>query len=231
VKPRLQVLQVVFRPNSVSANLPNLISLARIAACPAVFVLALSTSPTALFWAFALFLAAALSDLWDGYLARKHGWITNLGKLLDPLADKLLMISTFIPFYMVSHRADPLGAVPFWGTLPLWVLIVVFGREIFVTAMRSWAARRGSVIPAGQSGKIKAFIQNIFSGSLLLWYALVRLATERDWLDSMLWKGWSIFHEVVTATTLAVALFLTIFSLVVYTRQYRALFRTPASAG
>jgi CDP-diacylglycerol---glycerol-3-phosphate 3-phosphatidyltransferase len=218
------------RPDPVSAHLPNLISLARIAACPAVFVLAFSTSPSALFWAFGLFLAAALSDLWDGYLARKYGWITNLGKLLDPLADKLLMVSTFIPFYLVSHRADPLGAVPFWGTLPLWVVLVVFGREIFVTVMRSWAARRGAVIPAGQSGKIKAFIQNIFSGSLLLWYALVRLATESGWLESPLWRGWALFHSGVTALTLAVALFLTLFSLGVYTLQYRAIFRTPAPA-
>jgi CDP-diacylglycerol---glycerol-3-phosphate 3-phosphatidyltransferase len=214
----------------VSQNLPNLISLARIAACPAVFVLAFSTSPSSLFWAFGLFLAAALSDLWDGYLARKHGWITNLGKLLDPLADKLLMVSTFIPFYFVSHRADPLGAVPFWGTLPLWVLVVVFGRELFVTAMRSWAARRGSVIGAGQSGKIKAFIQNIFSGSLLLWYALVRLATEEAWLQSPIWRAWALLHETVTAVTLAVALVLTVYSLGVYTLQYRAIFRNPAPA-
>jgi CDP-diacylglycerol---glycerol-3-phosphate 3-phosphatidyltransferase len=151
-----------------------------------------------------------------------------MGKLLDPLADKLLMVSTFVPFYIVSQGADPLGRIPWWGALPLWVVVVIFGRELLVTVLRSLAARRGAVIAAGQSGKIKAFVQNIFSGSLLLWYALVRTAAERGWEASPVWSGWAAFHGAVTALTLAAALALTLFSLGVYLRQNRNVFRTGA---
>jgi CDP-diacylglycerol---glycerol-3-phosphate 3-phosphatidyltransferase len=207
-------------------NLANIITVARIAACPGVFLLALSPDPTHLFVAFVLFTAAAVSDLWDGYLARKHGWITNMGKLLDPLADKLLLASTFIPFYLVSQGPDPLARIPWWGAMPLWVVLVIFGREILVTLLRSWAARRGSVIPAGMSGKIKAFIQNIFSGSLLLWYALVRVADDRGWAGSPFWDAWAPFHGAVTALTLLVALVLTVYSMGVYFHQNRAVFRS-----
>jgi CDP-diacylglycerol--glycerol-3-phosphate 3-phosphatidyltransferase len=202
-------------------NLPNIITLARIAACPVIFLLALSPQPGRLMAAFVLFLAAALSDLWDGYLARKHGLVTDMGKLLDPLADKLLLVATFIPFYIVSHRPDPLTDVPWWGALPLWVLVVVFGREVAVTLFRSWAARKGLVLAAGQSGKIKAFVQNIFSGSLLLWYALVRMVPPEWWVDSRIWLGWTVFHGAVVALSLALALFLTIYSMGVYAWQYR----------
>ena len=79
-------------------NVPNLITIGRILVCPAIFALALASSVEARMLAFVLFVVAGLSDLWDGYLARKHGWITDVGKLLDPLADKLLLLSTFIPF-------------------------------------------------------------------------------------------------------------------------------------
>jgi CDP-diacylglycerol---glycerol-3-phosphate 3-phosphatidyltransferase len=212
-------------------NLPNAITVARILACPGVFILALSTVPSHLFAAFLLFLAAAVSDLWDGYLARKHGLITNMGKLLDPLADKLLLVSTLVPFYIVSQAGDPLGHVPWWGPLPLWVVVVILGRELLVTVLRSLAARRGAVIGAGQSGKIKAFVQNVFSGSLLLWYALVRTAAERGWIETGGWRAWALLHETVTALTLAAALLLTVFSLGVYLVQYRAHFRSSGSRG
>jgi CDP-diacylglycerol---glycerol-3-phosphate 3-phosphatidyltransferase len=204
-------------------NLANGITLARIAACPAIFVLALSPHPGHLLAAFLLFLAAALSDLWDGYLARKHGWVTNMGMLLDPLADKLLLVSTFVPFYLVSQRPDPLTDIPWWGPLPLWVVLVIFGREALVTVLRSWAARRGSVIGAGRSGKVKAFVQNIFSGSLLLWYALARTAAERGWAGTAPWEAWGVFHGAVTGSTLLGALVLTVYSMVVYLWQNRAL--------
>ena len=96
--------------------------------------------------AFVLFVAAALSDLWDGYLARKHGWITDVGKLLDPIADKLLIVCTFIPFYILSHSAEPLNRVPWWGTLPLWVLVVATQVIlVFVSGWRSWDS--GTKIP------------------------------------------------------------------------------------
>jgi CDP-diacylglycerol--glycerol-3-phosphate 3-phosphatidyltransferase len=205
-------------------NLPNVISVARIAATPAVFFLALSPEPRRGYWAFVLFLLAALSDLWDGYLARKYGWITDLGKLLDPLADKLLLVSTFIPFYMISHRG-PEWELPYWGALPMWVMVVVFGRELFITLFRSWASRRDVVIAAGQSGKYKAFIQNLFSGGALLWFPLVATARSSGWTGTGTWTVWSALHGAWIGITLTVAVFLTVYSLGDYLWNYRSLIR------
>ena len=206
-------------------DLPNVITVGRILACPVLFVLILSPDAVHRALAFLIFVAAALSDLWDGYLARKHGWITDAGTLLDPLADKLLIVSTLIPFYVVSHRPGVFNEIPWWGALPLWVLAVIFGREIVVTFFRGWALRRGTVLSAGPSGKMKALIQNIFCGSLLLWYVLVRLASEVGWEGSPGWTLWSWIHGTVIGLALAFSLVLTIYSMGIYYRQRRQLLR------
>jgi CDP-diacylglycerol--glycerol-3-phosphate 3-phosphatidyltransferase len=202
-------------------TVPNLITIARIAACPAVFFLAMSPSVSVRVWAFVLFVVAGLSDVWDGYLARKHGWITDMGKLLDPLADKLLLAATFIPFYLISHRGDEAGLVPFWGAMPMWVIVVIFGREIIITAFRSLAARRGVVIAAGRSGKRKALLQALFIGGLLLWYPLIAIAGARGW-DTAAWRIWSGFHAAWIGITLALALVLTVYSMIDYLWRYRS---------
>jgi CDP-diacylglycerol--glycerol-3-phosphate 3-phosphatidyltransferase len=204
-------------------DLPNVISLARILACPVLFALILSSSPGYLLIAFVLFLVAAVSDLWDGYLARKHGWITDMGKLLDPLADKLLLFTTLVPFLIVSRRPEAVARVPWWGALPIWVVAVIFVREAAVQLFRVWAARRGSVVSAGRSGKIKAFIQNIFSGALILWYALARIAEARGWQGSRAWEVWSDFHGAVVGLSLALALFFTVYSMGIYYWENRRL--------
>ncbi len=203
-------------------TLPNLITIGRILACPVVFSLILTPSVSARLGSFVLFLAAALSDLWDGHLARKHGLITDLGKLLDPLADKLVLVATFVPFYMLSHRGEPVGPIPWWGPLPLWVILVIFGRELAVTLFRSWGVRKGVVIAAGKSGKYKAFSQNLFIGGVLLWYPLKMLALERGWQGAV-WRFWADFHGGWIGVTLAVAIFLTVYSMIDYFWSYRTL--------
>ena len=205
-----------------SRNLPNVITVGRIVACPAIFVLALSPSAGARLVAFVLFVVAGLSDLWDGYLARKHGWITDVGKLLDPLADKLLLVSTFIPFYIISHREGELGLIPWWGMLPMWVLIVILGRELLVTLFRQWAVRQDVVIAAGTSGKYKTLLQNLFSGGLLLWYPLQEFANARG-LANLPYRTFVQVHSAWIGVTLALALILTIYSMVDYLWTYRAL--------
>ena len=204
-------------------TIPNVITVARIVVAPAVFVLVLTPG----FWprliGFILFLVAAFSDLIDGYLARKHGWISDFGKLMDPLADKLLVVATFIPFYIVSNRPGPQGDLPYWGEMPLWVIAVIFGRELLVTVVRQIEARKGRVIPAGTSGKYKAVFQNIFSGATILWYALQSAAAERGWTGTFweLWQG--LLHGPVVALSLLIALVLTVYSLIVYFRGWRGL--------
>ncbi len=202
-------------------NLPNAITLARIAVCPAVFFLALSPSGAVLAVAFGLFLAAALSDLWDGHLARKHDLVSDLGKLLDPIADKALMVSALVPIHVVSHRPG-WGGLPWWGELPLWVLAVLFGRELAVTLLRGFAVRRGVVIAADRSGKCKALLQNLFMGGALLWYALDRIAERGGWSGS-LWDAWVGFHGAFVGATLLLALALTVHSMVLYFWRNRGL--------
>lgn len=203
-------------------NLPNAITVARIAVSPLIAYLALSTSVVNRYAAFALFLLAAFSDVWDGYLARRHGWITDTGKLLDPIADKLLLVSTFVPLFIISRRADEFSSLPWWGTLPVWVVVVVFGRELFVTLFRAYAVRRGIVIAAGTLGKRKALIQNFFVGGLLLWYPLLLSATALGWSGSS-WAVWRVFHTSWIGVTLGLAVLFTLASMGDYLWRYRAL--------
>jgi CDP-diacylglycerol--glycerol-3-phosphate 3-phosphatidyltransferase len=204
-------------------NLPNLITLGRIVLAlvliPLLFVDGFTPRLTAWF----IFLAAAFSDLWDGHLARSQGLITDLGKLLDPLADKLLVAATFIPFYILSHSGRPDARFPwFGGEFPLWIMLVIFGREAFITVFRSYAARRGVVLAAGKPGKYKAVFQNIFIGAAILWYALQSKARADGW-DGPVWSGWESFHFGFTVVVLTVAVVLTVYSLAVYLRSFRSL--------
>ena len=201
------------------SDIPNVITVARIVVTPLVFLLILPESAALRFLAFALFLVAAISDLWDGYLARKHGWISDFGKIWDPIADKLLVAATFIPFWIISHGDSNLAYLPYWGVLPLWVVIVIFGREILITTVRSVLASRGRVLPAGKAGKHKAVWQNIFVGATIFWYAMV-VAAERGGWTSGLYELFRAFVEILVAVSLLVAVLLTVYSMVVYLYQW-----------
>lgn len=201
-------------------SLPNIITIARVLAAPGVFILLFVPGFAAKILAFSLFVLAAMSDLWDGYLARKYGWISEFGQLLDPIADKLLLVATFVPFYVLSHRDAPVGTLPWIGEFPLWIVLLVFGREVLVTLLRSVAARRGLILPAGRAGKQKAVFQNIFSGSVIFWYALQAAASEHAW-EGFLWNRWQAFHGAVVLSTLTIAVVLTLQSLVVYLLHWK----------
>src|SRR5436305_11752259 len=113
-------------------NLPNALTVGRIAATPLLAVLPFANSWTLRLVAFVLFTIAAVTDYVDGMLARSRKQETDLGRLLDPLADKLLLIGTFIPMYLLAARfpfITPLGAIGLSG----WVVAVVLGRELFMT--------------------------------------------------------------------------------------------------
>jgi CDP-diacylglycerol---glycerol-3-phosphate 3-phosphatidyltransferase len=212
-------------------NAPNLITLGRIVLAIAVVPLLLTDDFTARVVAFVLFLVAAFSDLWDGHLARTQNLVTDFGKLMDPLADKLLLAATFLPFFALSRWLEPESGFPwFGGTLPLWILLVIFGREVFITVFRGYAARRGVIVAAGASGKIKAVFQSIFVGAGMVWYALQSLGRARAW-DTPFWDWWQQFHTGFAAAVLTIALVLTVYSMVVYLREYAALERARRGAG
>lgn len=212
-------------------NLPNLITIGRIILAVLVVPLLFMEGFAPRMLAFVIFLVAAVSDLWDGHLARSRGLITDLGKLLDPLADKLLLAATIFPFYLISHGDAPDSRFPwFGGVFPLWILLILLGREAFITLFRSYAARRGVVIPAGKSGKYKTVFQNFFIGSAILWYALQSAARDGGWSGG-LWEGWRTFHFAFSATTLTVAVVLTVYSMIVYLWGYRSLMLADGRAG
>ncbi|MBA2565794.1 MAG: CDP-diacylglycerol--glycerol-3-phosphate 3-phosphatidyltransferase [Gemmatimonadetes bacterium] len=135
-------------------NLPNRITLARIVACPVLAALILLDPLWARTAAFALFLVAAFSDVYDGALARRSRRITAFGKLADPVADKLLLASTFIPLAVQ-------------GALSAWLVLLVLAREILITIFRRYALARGRVISASPLGKAKALSQNWLAGTAL----------------------------------------------------------------
>lgn len=207
------------------STIPNVITVTRIGVTPVIVLLLFTPTFGARLAAFILFLAAAISDLWDGHLARKYGWISDFGKLWDPIADKLLLGATFVPFYILSLRSSYATRIPVFGTLPLWVLLVVLGREALVTLIRSLVARKGTVIPAGKAGKMKALFQNIFIGTTIFWFALRTSGEAHDW-SGPAWQYWQVFHAAVLLATLTIAVVLTLWSMAVYLWQWRRIVRT-----
>jgi CDP-diacylglycerol--glycerol-3-phosphate 3-phosphatidyltransferase len=205
-------------------NLPNIITLVRISFTPVIALLPFIAGYWPKLIAFVIFLAAAISDVFDGYLARSRNQITDLGKLLDPIADKLLLFATLIPIYFISRsRAEEYG-IPFWGSIPLWVCLLLIGRELAMTLFRWWARRRGVLITAAGPGKLKTVIQNIFIGAVMLWFAFRDARRPMGWEHNRYAAWWNDFHGGFVAIALAVAAALTVYSFIVYIYRYRALF-------
>src|SRR5215472_749354 len=122
-----------------AVNLPNMLTMGRVVAIPVFLWLLSVPTPQRGFWACMVFTAAAITDLLDGYLARKMNVVSVLGKFLDPLADKLLVMASLI--WMVPM-----------GRIPEWAVVLLIGREISITGLRSIASSEGVVIAAGESG-------------------------------------------------------------------------------
>ena len=143
-----------------AGNLPNLLTLVRILAVPVLVWLLANPSPHTAVVTFWIYFAATMTDVLDGWLARRYGLITPLGKLLDPLADKLLVVSALIMLAVMDR--DP--------HMPGWLLVLIVGREFAVTGLRSIAASEGIVLAAETSGKIKMVLQSIGVHALILHY-------------------------------------------------------------
>jgi CDP-diacylglycerol--glycerol-3-phosphate 3-phosphatidyltransferase len=205
-------------------NLPNLITTLRVLLTPLVAALLMQPRASARLVAGIVFLVAALSDLVDGMLARRRGEITTFGKLVDPIADKLLLVATLVPFWYLTRMHPELGELPLFGGLPLWALLVFGLREVLVTALRTRAARRGVVLPARTVGKRKALAQNVYIGCMIAWLAFRTAVLENGWSGPGT-RAWEVFHGWVTTASLIVALGLTIVSLFVYLRAFRRLGR------
>jgi CDP-diacylglycerol--glycerol-3-phosphate 3-phosphatidyltransferase len=173
-------------------NIPNLLSISRILAVPVFIVLMLDPSPLRALLAGIVFSIASATDWLDGHLARKWGQVTKIGKLLDPIADKILIMAALV--ILVEIRSD---------VVPAWIAIIIIGREFAVTGLRAIASSDGIIIPAETSGKFKVGAQITAVLSLLLDYYMTR-----DWMRTLgIYALW-------------VAMFLSLYSALYYFKTY-----------
>jgi CDP-diacylglycerol--glycerol-3-phosphate 3-phosphatidyltransferase len=173
-------------------NLPNTITVVRTAVVPVLVAFPFVDGPRGSRIVAWLFIVAALADLLDGWLARRGKQVTSIGKLLDPLADKLLVASALIVLVAV-------GRIPDWA---VWMAVVIVGRELAVTGLRGLASASGQVMAAQRLGKLKTLAQNFAIGALLfpdptlglpahaIGLTLLALATALT-----LWSGYHYFAE------------------------------------
>ncbi len=144
-------------------NLPNAITVARIALVPAFLVFAYSDSDAGAFAAFGVFLVASLSDLVDGYLARRSSIVTRMGEFLDPLADKLLVGGALVA--LVATRG-----------FPLWAALVIAVREVTIQILRIRIVNGGGTLPASRFAKMKTVLQICMVSWWLLPWSSISLA-------------------------------------------------------
>lgn len=173
-------------------NVPNLLSLSRILAVPVFVVLMHEPSPLRALAAGIVFAIASATDWLDGYLARKWGQVTRMGKLLDPIADKILIMAALV--VLVEIRSDIVSS---------WMAILMISREFAVTGLRAIASGDGVVIPAEAVGKYKVGAQITAVVSLLLDYYLAN-----DWLRNL------------GAAALWISMVLSVYSAIQYFRTY-----------
>jgi CDP-diacylglycerol--glycerol-3-phosphate 3-phosphatidyltransferase len=219
-------------------NLPNAFTVGRIVVTPLIAWLPLAPSAGFRLSAFVLFVVAAVTDYVDGRLARSRKEETDLGRLLDPLADKLLLVATLTPMFLLMrpslHAAHgwPMqaldGVLPFrtpFGDVSLawWVVAVVLGRELLMTVFRQAAARRGVVIAAIGPAKWKTGFQSVWVGAAYFWFFAATLAAIRGW-DTPAWNAFADFNGIVGVLTMVGAVALTLYSLVLYLRTYGRVF-------
>lgn len=144
-------------------TLPNQLTALRIALTPLFVWLMLSESPTLRLFGLGIFTIASLTDLYDGYHARKYGETTRWGAFMDPLADKVLITSAFLVFVAGD-------------LIELWMVLVILARDVIVTALRLYAELKNKPVITSKSAKIKTLLQNLLAYALLL----LMLCSERS---------------------------------------------------
>ena len=177
-------------------NLPNTITVVRVGVVPILLLLPSFSDPRGSSFIGWCFTIAAFSDLLDGWLARRGQQVTRIGKLLDPLADKLIVSTALIVLVAI-------GRIPDWAT---WMAVVIIGRELAVTGLRGLASSQGQVMAASAYGKLKTFAQNVAIGAMIFYYptlvfsfgaiglTLLGLATALT-----LWSGYAYFADYFRA--------------------------------
>lgn len=194
-KPRLDPARRAERRRSLkedALNLPNLLTMGRVAIIPVVLWLIGRGTPEDCAWAAIVYGAAAITDLLDGYLARKMNIVSVLGKFLDPLADKLLVMASLV--WMVPM-----------GRISAWAVVLLLGREISITGLRSIASSEGVVIAAGEGGKSKTALQMIGIIALIVGYPyhLTLGPIDLGVVDLVVVGRWLVYVSLVFSITSA----------------------------
>ena len=159
-------------------NLPNILTLFRILLVPLLVVALLTKFDGQEYVALGIFLVAAVTDFFDGWIARRQRQVTRLGKLLDPAADKILMAAAFISLVELE-------------IVPAWMVVLIIARELAVSALRSFAASDSVVIAAGLSGKVKTVVHMVAVSVCIIHERLEDLgAHDPAWLvPTVLWAA------------------------------------------
>ncbi len=204
----------------MSRNLPNQITIARLITSVVLFVLlaqydAAADSPRRwlLHVSFWVFIVAALSDLVDGYVARKYKLETALGRILDPLVDKILLCGAFVFFAGARFVVDGQNVTG----VAAWMVVLIFGRELLVTGLRGVSESKGTPFGANVMGKLKMVCQSIAVGWILATLAEPNLFSHRYWA-----VGRVVFVYLAVALTAA--------SIFVYLHRARGVLRDPSGA-
>jgi len=153
-------------------NLPNFLTVLRVLSVPVFIYLLLSPSFEARVTAFVLFALASITDLIDGYLARKWNQVTEFGKFLDPLADKALVLGAFITFIFLSDQ------------IQVWMVLCIVGRDMLITSLRYLAIHRGRSLRTSVFGKIKTAFQMFAIATILLSFLIVSYK-ERNTINEL----------------------------------------------
>ena len=143
-------------------TLPNLLSFFRILIIPVLVYLLTYTDPVSALLAASLFMIASVTDYFDGYFARRHRSVSDLGKILDPLADKLMVASALIMLTALDRGGEP--------NVPAWLVVVIIARETAVTVLRGIALSEGIVMEAERLGKYKFILETFAVTGLIVHY-------------------------------------------------------------
>jgi len=171
-------------------NLPNLLTISRIVLSPVFMVLFLIESPYSRLAATVVFIFAALTDVVDGYLARRMGSMTGFGKFMDPLADKILVSTAFISFVNLGYAKS-------------WMVTTIVVREFFIIGLRSIAAYKGMVITSSYAAQWKTALQMVVISCILVFINL------KTWLAPAGYN-WAMFNSPMTNTVFDIMILVTV---------------------
>jgi len=167
-------------------NLPNVLTILRIILTIIFIYLFCQDSLGSRLMALIVFTCASLTDYFDGYLARKHNLITPFGKIMDPIADKFLILSAFFIFMQLQLIA-------------VWMFIAIFSREVIVTGLRLGAVKRGAVLAAEGAGKLKTVLQIVAVYLIIIFTLLIQSGNDTQSFQLLMRQAFTWINVFVFA--------------------------------